>query len=130
MPHNRVGRDALLALIVLLGIAGTGWLGQSGPGVFPQQYAHTFYVVKGLIAVIAVILTVVHMSQTWVNVTTTGQRLRYLALLMVTTLIASGSTAQIDEGVPVSGRNVGALVAAVLVIVAMVVSIRQDRTRP
>lgn len=129
MPQTRAGRDALLALIVLLGIAGTGALGGSDGAWFPQRYAHAFYVTKGLIAVVAVLLTLLHMSRAWPTVTNSGQRLRYIALLMVTVLIASGSTAQIDEGAPVAGRNVGGLLAAVLVVVAMLVSIRQDRRR-
>jgi hypothetical protein len=133
MPETRWGRDLLLTLIVLLGVAGTGLLGGSDGGWFPQRYAHDFYVAKGLTAVVAVVLILWHMSRAWPTVTTSGQRLRYLALLMVTVLIASSSTAQIDARVPVAGRNIGGLLAAVLVIVAMVVSLRQDRrqdTRP
>lgn len=129
MPESRLGRDLLLALIVLLAVAGTGVLGGSSAGWFPQGQAHTFYVVKGLAGVIAVVLILTHMARAWPTVTTSGQRLRYIALLMVTVLIASASTQQIEDGVPVSGRNVGGLLAAVLVIVAMVVSIRQDRRR-
>lgn len=127
MPRSRLARDGLLALILLLGVAGTGLLGQGGAGWFPQEYAHEFYVVKGLVAAVAVVLIIVHMSRAWPTVVTSGQRLRYIALLMVTILIASGSNAQIEEAAPVSGRNVGGLLAAGLVIVAMVVSIRQDR---
>lgn len=129
MPTSRAGRDALLVLIVALGVIGTGALGGTSAGVIPQEHSHAFYVTKGLVAVTAVILTLIHMSRTWPSIRSTGQRLRYIALLMVTVLIASGSTAQIDEDAPVAGRNVGGLIAAALVIVAMVVSIRQDRPK-
>jgi hypothetical protein len=127
MPNSRSGRTALLGLCVLFGMLATGFLGGSGASFFPDQYSHAFYVTKGIVGVVAVILILIHMSRAWPNVGTSGQRLRYIALLMVTILIASGSTAQLDEGVPVSGRNIGALLAALLVIAAMVVSIRQDR---
>lgn len=127
MPTSRLGRDLLLAFIAVFAVVGTGLLGGSQASWFPQNHAHDFYIAKGILGVVAVCLIIWHMCRTWPNVTTSGQRLRYIALLMVTVLIASGSTAQLDEGVPVSGRNVGGLLAAVLVIVAMVVSIRQDR---
>lgn len=127
MPETRWGRDALLLLILALAVFGTGFLGGSGADWFPQEHAHDFYIAKGLVAVVAVCLILAHMSHAWPSIRTSGQRLRYIALLMVTVLIASGSTAQLDEGVPVSGRNVGGLLAALLVIVAMTVSIRQDR---
>ena len=126
MPRTRTARNLLLLIVVTLGITSTGLLGGSGQW-FPQEHAHSFYVVKGLVAVTATVLLIAHMSMTWHRVTTAGQRLRYIALLMLTTLIASGSTAQLHESAPVAGRNVGALLAALLVIVAMVVSIQQDR---
>lgn len=129
MHHHRSHRELLLGLILLLGVVGMGLLGGQSGAVVSQQYAHGFYVVKGLTAVVAVVLILWHMSRAWPSVRTSGQRLRYLALLMVTVLIASGSTAQIDENAPVAGRNVGGLLAALFVIVAMVVSIRQDRQR-
>lgn len=127
MLRHRSARNELLLLLLLVGIAATSLLGGSKGTWFPQHYAHDFYLAKGCVAVVAVIATLVHMSRAWPTVITTGQRLRYLALLMVTVLIASSSTAQISDGVPVSGRNVGGLLAALLVLVAMFVSIRQDR---
>ena len=130
MPTTRLGRNALLLLIIATGLVATGYLGHDGADWFPQRWAHAFYVTKGLVGVVAVVLMLVHMSRAWPSIAGTDQRLRYLALLMATMLIASGSTAQLAEGVPVSGRNVGGLLLGVLIIVAMVVSIRQGRRSP
>lgn len=127
MPETRLGRHLVFTVFLLLGLVATGVLGSTSGSILPQRYAHTFYVVKGLVAVVAVALSLFHMSRTWSSIVSAGQRLRYLALLMLTVLIASSSTAQLSEGAPVSGRNVGALLAAVLVLVAMAVSVRQDR---
>jgi hypothetical protein len=97
--------------------------------VLPQPWAHAFYVVKGLTAVAAVVLAGVHMADTWANIPTLAQRLRYFFLLLTVVVIAGGSTAQFQEDAPVHGRNVGGFLIAATACVAMVVSIRQDRRR-
>jgi Na+/citrate or Na+/malate symporter len=91
-----------------------------------QDHAQTFMVAKGLLALVATVLVVVHMSLTWDDVATWSQRLRYLSLLALIGLVAFASPEQVGEGIPVSWRHVGGAGATLLVIVAMVVSIRQD----
>ena len=129
MPRSRFGRDALLALLAIPSVIAAGALGQADESVFPQQHAHTFYVVKGLVGLAAVLLMLWHMSATWRHIKSTDQRLRYLALLVLITAVASGSTEQISSDVPVTGRNIVGLIGAVLVVVAMVASIRHDAHR-
>lgn len=127
MPQSKWGRDLLLALLAIPSVVAAGALSSDDASWFPQDRAHDFYVVKGLLATLAVILILVHMASTWRHITNTGQRLRYLALLVLVTAVASGSTEQLATNVPVSGRNIVGCLGAVLVIVAMVVSIRDDR---
>lgn len=97
---------------------------------FPQQYAALFYVLKGGIAVLATVLVVGHMMHTWSDVTTWGRRLRYLALLACTSLIAFASAEQVSQEVAVSYRNVGAVAVLLLTLVAMAASIREDLRKP
>ena len=59
--------------VVELSAAGVPW--------FPQQYAAEFYATKGVLALVATLLLIVHMNLTWSTVKTRGQRLRYLSLL-------------------------------------------------
>lgn len=115
---------APLSGLVLVG--GTAWLASYDGVILDQKWAREFFVVKGLVAVAAVVLTCVHMMTAWHQVPTWGQRLRYLFLLVTVVTIAAASSAQF-EAAPVYGRNVGGLEIALLACVAMVVSIRQER---
>lgn len=96
---------------------------------FPQEHAELFYICKGILAVVAVVMLVSHMMHTWDNVTGLGQRLRYFALLGLTALVAFASAEQVHESVTVSYRNLGGFAAICLVIVAMWFSIREDFRR-
>lgn len=98
-------------------------------GWFPQEYADLFYVGKGLLALVATCLVVGHMMHTWSDVTTTGRRLRYFALLGWAALSAASTPEQLEQAIPVSYRNLGVIVTLVLTIAAMVVSIREDFRR-
>lgn len=97
---------------------------------FPQDYAAEFYYTKGLVALVATVLVVVHMSQTWPQVRTRGQQLRYLTLLAFSVLLTGSSVEQVHQGALVNYRNLGGLVVAVMILVAMVVSIREDSEKP
>lgn len=96
------------------------------PWPWLQEHAHGFYVVKGLLALVATVLVVVHMSATWGGVVRWGQRLRYFTLAAFVFLAAFGSPEQVGDGIPVSWRNGGGFLACLLAIGAMVVSIRED----
>lgn len=120
-------RDSWWLLLVVPGVFGVATLGGSQATWFPQQYSREFYIAKGILGIAAVLLILIHMSTTWPHVGSRGQQLRYIALLGVTTLIASGSKAQFGDSSPVEGRNIGALLAVLVVIAAMAVSIQYDR---
>lgn len=96
---------------------------------FPQEQAGLFYHVKGFMALTATVLLVVHMQRTWPTIRTWGQRLRYLSLLAFAGLITYASVEQVQEGVLVDYRNLGGFAAAILLIVAAVVSLREDRRK-
>lgn len=133
MAHlSRPVRRAVVSLLVLgsvllLGVIST----DTSPVVqwpWLQAHSHDFYVTKGLVSVVAVVLIVVHMMKAFEESMLLGQRLRYLALLFLAALVAAASSEQIRQDVPVNGRNVGGLVGAVFVIAAMVVSIHEARS--
>lgn len=97
---------------------------------FPQEHAHTFYLVKGCLGVLAVLLLLFHMTMTDWDAMTWGQRLRYLALLFAAVLITYASAEQAAIGIRVDYRNVGGMVLILLIVGAMIVSIHDDhRTR-
>lgn len=97
---------------------------------FPQDYATEFFVAKGMVALVASLLVIGHMAHTWSGVTTLGRRLRYFALLAATSLYASASVEQVEEAELVDFRHLGVIAVLLLVIVAMVVSIREDLRNP
>jgi hypothetical protein len=125
MPETRWGRDALLLLLAVPTFVAVGVLARSGQW-FPQQYAHQFFVAKGLVGLLAVVLLVWHMARTWPTTLSTGQRLRYLALLIGATATGSASTSQFNDDLPVTGANVAGFIFAVFVVVAMVASLLED----
>lgn len=97
------------------------------PWPWLQDHAHEFYVIKGLLALLATVLVVWHMADTWGTVVHWSQRLRYLALLALIGVSTYAAPEQLADGIPVSTRNVLGGLAVVLVIVAMVASIVHDR---
>lgn len=129
MPENRWSRDVLLLLLAVPTFVAIGVLARDDGSWFPQQYAHQFYLVKGLVGLAAVCLLVLHMGRTWPHTLSTGQRLRYLALLVGTTATGSASTTQFSSDLPVLGANVAGLLFAAVVAVAMCVSLREDAQR-
>jgi hypothetical protein len=96
---------------------------------FPQEYAEAFYLLKGALALIGTVLLVVHMLMTWSSIERWGQRLRYLVLLGFAGLASSSTVEQVQQSAVVSYRNLAAAPLAVLLILAMVVSIHDDLTR-
>lgn len=96
---------------------------------FPQQYAELAFMLKGGLSVAATVILVIHMLYTWDDVHTWGRRLRYFALLGASSLIAFASAEQDAEESLVSYRHLGALLVAVVILLAGVVSIREDFRR-
>lgn len=93
---------------------------------FPQDYAPLFYIVKGCLALIGTLLIVWHMAGTWGSVTSLAQRLRYFALLFLSVVMTGAAVEQVEGGALVSYRNLGALLGALIIIGAMVVSLIED----
>lgn len=96
---------------------------------FPQEQAHVFYVLKGSLGLIATVLLVFHMSHTWHQVIRWGQRLRYLSLLAFSFLVTGSTLEQLEQNAPVNYRNLGTLLCVVLLLVAVLWSIRDDVNR-
>lgn len=102
--------------------------------------AHTFYLAKGVVALVATVLVVIHMNLSWHNFDRDedgvrigiSQRLRYLSWFLFIVLVAGASKEQLDDGVSIAPRNVGAMFVIAFATVAAVVSIdesRQNRRR-
>lgn len=96
---------------------------------FDQDYAHEFYVIKGVVALLATCLLILHMTQTWDRTSGFGQQCRYLTLMYLSGLITFASVEQVKVGETVDYRNLGGMVGAALILLAAVVSIREDRRR-
>lgn len=101
-------------------------------GWFPQDFAHLFFMFKGCFALLVCVMVVIHTHRVWEQLKRTGsigQRLRYIALTCWVILVASSACEQVHENLRVSYRNLGAIVVLIVTMVAMVVSIREDRKR-
>lgn len=106
-------------------------LATNGVDWFPQQYADTFNVIKGLIGLVAVVLLIAHMDRVWTHeALTLGRRLRYIALLAFVVVVGGGSAEQINQHALVNYRNLGGMVATILGLAAAVVSIWESRRKP
>lgn len=93
-----------------------------------QAHAHQYYVAKGLLSGVGVVLIIAHMIQVWNDeMMLLGQRLRYLSLFFFASLIAATSADQAQVADQVTTRNLGGGVGSILVVIAMIVSIREAR---
>lgn len=98
---------------------------------FPQEYATLFYWTKGLIALVATLLVISHTNTAFATeVMSLGRRLRYYSLLVASIVLTGSSVEQVNEGVLVNYRNLGGMVLALFITVAMVVSIAETKRRP
>lgn len=103
----------------------------SGVPWFPQEYAVTFYWIKGLLALVAVALLLIHMRSARQEAgLTPGRWLRYLSLLFFAVLLAGASVEQVNDAALVSYRNLGGLIGSLVLIVATSVSIAESRSKP
>lgn len=93
----------------------------------------TFYIVKGLVALVGTISVVVHMNMSWHEFdrdhsgvrTGVSQRMRYISWFLFIVLIAAASKEQIADGVEVSKRNVAALFVVTFALLTALVSIKE-----
>jgi hypothetical protein len=116
--------SALHATVAASAAVGTGvdW--------FPQQYADAFDVVKGVLAITAVVILVVHMNVVWGHeLLSPARRARYIALLVGAMTVAYASGEQIRQGAVVNYRNLGGLLFVVVTFVAAVLSVWEARRR-
>lgn len=92
----------------------------------------TFFVIKGVCALTACVLLIIHMGISWQLITQWGQRLRYITLFAFAANVTYASVDQTTNDLVVRGPYATALACIILLVVTMVVSIREDRhkTRP
>lgn len=95
---------------------------------FPQEYAEQFFVVKGVIGLLAVVLLIAHMSQAFRESMKIGQRARYLTLFVGAVVVTGGSGEQVSDHVVVSYRNLGGMIFAISIVISMIISIRESRS--
>lgn len=96
---------------------------------FPQEYASAFFLIKGFLGLISTLLLIYHMLHTWQFIPALGQRLRYITLLGFSVLVTGSTAEQVQQETLVNYRNIGTVVVLTLLIIAMVVSIREDLRR-
>lgn len=127
MTHRSVTMRVTVAVVV--GVIALSVFTLWAAEVFPQEHARSFYTVKAVVGVIAVLLTVVHMDRTWDHLRSGAQMSRYVMLLFGTVVASAGSWEQIADGVPVELRNIGGMEFLIGVCVAMIWSLREDLRR-
>ena len=93
----------------------------------PDTWVEPIITLKGLIALVSVLLLLWHMTQAWCCVRSIGQKLRYLTLLAYAILVAGASLEQLHEGAMLSYRHLGSVFVTSLLVVAATVSLREAR---
>lgn len=98
-----------------------------------------FFVLKGLIGVVAVLTILYNMNNSWAEFDRdpiTGesvgvaQRLRYITLFYFAVLITAVSTQQATDGnQPIDWRAIGAFVGVSLCLLTAIVSVREAREK-
>lgn len=129
-PRHTVRRVVVTLLVFAAILLTTALISDTRPAIewsWLQAHAHQFYAVKGILAGTAVVLLIAHMNQVWAETMLWGQRLRYLSLFWLVAWVAGASVEQVQQDALVNSRNVGGMIGAGLVVVAMVVSIRDTR---
>lgn len=97
----------------------------------------TFYFVKGMIALVCTVITVIHMNLSWDEFDRDAsgvrvgisQRLRYISWFLFVVLIASASYEQIRDGAAINPRNVGAMAVITFAVITAIVSLVEARNR-
>lgn len=95
---------------------------------FPADWAHEFYILKGIVALLGTVLLIAHMVSKREPMTL-GQTLRYLTLLYLAVLITGASVEQTSQHAVVNYRNLAVIPGVLLLIVAAAVSLYESRRR-
>lgn len=90
----------------------------------------TFYISKGLLAMLGVVLLIWHMASSWDDIAKLGQRLRYITLLWFASTITQASVHQIQVHRPIELSSILTFVGCVLLVITMIVSIKESRETP
>lgn len=98
---------------------------QSSVAWFPEGLTLPFLALKGVLAVLGVILLILDMNSRWNRVTSVAQQARYLTLLGFAVLLAGASAEQVGEGMLLSYRHLGAMIMSVALVVTGVLSLRE-----
>lgn len=97
---------------------------------FPQEYAPLYFTVKGVLALIATVLLLIHMNRSWAELMSPGRRLRYIALLYFGTLLTVSTVDQKNMHAVVAYTNLGAGIGVILLNVAAIVSLTETTRKP
>lgn len=103
-----------------------------GVSWFPPHWIHIFYMTKGCLGLVALLMVVWHMSHTWDHVIangTKGQVLRYICLLLYTATVVGSTVEQIHVTNEIHYLNLANFVVIIVTILAMLVSITEDQER-
>lgn len=95
----------------------------------PIEWHQPLLMVKGLLAVVSVMMLIYHMNQRWAGIESTAQRARYYSLLAYAILVAGSSAEQVAEGMLLSYRHLGSILVTLGLVVAMVISIHECREK-
>jgi hypothetical protein len=87
-----------------------------------------FFLIKGIISVLSVILLLFHMS-TSQKVIRRPQRMRYVSLFGFAVVVAGTSARQIDDHDTVQTENIAMFVVIIFLLLTAIVSICDERTR-
>lgn len=123
--HREIRRSVTALLVAGAIFVTGGFLLQGQPLVgwdYLQDHAHTFYVVKSILAGLDVVLVIANMNQIWAESMKLGQRMRYLALFYLVAVIASLSVADAHTNAVIAPKNLFGFFGILFVIIAMTVS--------
>lgn len=87
------------------------------------------FVLKGIVSLVATALLLFHMRAVKREAITLGRWLRYLSLLFFAVLLTGASIDQVKSDAPLNWYNIGGLVGGSVLIVAVGVSIAEERRR-
>lgn len=93
---------------------------------FLNEHLTQFYITKGLMGLLGVVLYMTHLQRAMPRAKCRGQRWRYYTLLAYAVLTTSASGEQLAQQAEVNWRNVAGLWVAALLVISAVISIRHD----
>lgn len=94
---------------------------------FPEGFEHEFFATTAAVSLVATILLLIHINRAWVTFESRGQRLRYVCLLYVSTLVVAAAVEQYTEDAEVQLRNIGTAGFLALLGYTLWVTYREER---